>query len=70
MQPAVKCCGPGYLRIIYDPEYLLPANLERCARETLEQSALWQAESLHSGLRLLNDLSYYGKVRYQFGNTL
>jgi protein phosphatase len=28
-QPAVKCRGPEYLRIIYGPEYLLPANLER-----------------------------------------
>src|SRR5437016_4965914 len=29
MQPAVKCRGPEYLRIIYGPEYLLPENLER-----------------------------------------
>ncbi len=28
-QPAVKCRGPEYLRIIYGPEYDLPANLER-----------------------------------------
>jgi protein phosphatase len=28
-QPAVKCRGPEYLRIIYGPEYLLPDNLER-----------------------------------------
>jgi protein phosphatase len=28
-QPAIKCRGPQYLRIIYGPEYLLPANLER-----------------------------------------
>jgi len=28
-QPAVKCRGSEYLRIIYGPEYLLPANLER-----------------------------------------
>jgi len=28
-QPAMKCRGPEYLRIIYGPEYLLPANLER-----------------------------------------
>jgi protein phosphatase len=28
-QPAIKCRGPEYLRIIYGPEYLLPANLER-----------------------------------------
>jgi protein phosphatase len=28
-QPAMKCRGPEYLRIIYGPEYLLPGNLER-----------------------------------------
>ena len=28
-QPAIKCRGPEYLRIIYGSEYLLPANLER-----------------------------------------
>jgi len=28
-QPAIKCRGPQYLRIIYGPEYLLPENLER-----------------------------------------
>ena len=28
-QPAVKCRGAEYLRIIYGPEYLLPGNLER-----------------------------------------
>lgn len=29
LQPAIKCRGPEYLRIIYGPEYLLPDNLER-----------------------------------------
>ncbi len=28
-QPAIKCRSAEYLRIIYGPEYLLPANLER-----------------------------------------
>jgi protein phosphatase len=28
-QPAVKCRGPEYLRIIYGPEYSIPANLDR-----------------------------------------
>ena len=28
-QPAVKCRGPEYLRIIYGPEYLMPENLDR-----------------------------------------
>ena len=29
LQPAVKCRGPEYLRIIYGPAYREPANLER-----------------------------------------
>jgi protein phosphatase len=34
-QPAVKCRGPEYLRIIYGPEYSAPANLERLRRRGL-----------------------------------
>jgi hypothetical protein len=29
VQPAVKCRGPEYLRIIYGPEYTAPEHLER-----------------------------------------
>ena len=29
LQPALKCRGPEYLRIIYGPDYRLPGNLER-----------------------------------------
>jgi protein phosphatase len=29
VQPAIKCRGREYLRIIYGPEYVLPGNLER-----------------------------------------
>jgi protein phosphatase len=29
LQPAVKCRGPEYLRIIYGPDYDVPENLER-----------------------------------------
>jgi protein phosphatase len=32
VQPAVKCRGREYLRLIYGPEYTLPANLERLRR--------------------------------------
>jgi protein phosphatase len=35
VQPALKCRGPEYLRIIYGPEYLLPANLERLRARSL-----------------------------------
>ena len=35
VQPALKCRGPEYLRIIYGPEYLLPQNLERLRKRSL-----------------------------------
>jgi polynucleotide kinase-phosphatase len=35
VQPAVKCRGPEYLRIIYGPEYTLPANLSRLRERSL-----------------------------------
>ncbi len=35
VQPAVKCRGPEYLRIIYGPEYLAPGNLERLRQRGL-----------------------------------
>ncbi|HEU0054337.1 MAG TPA: hypothetical protein VFQ39_14215, partial [Longimicrobium sp.] len=34
-QPAVKCRGREYLRIIYGPEYTAPENLERLRRRGL-----------------------------------
>ena len=35
LQPAVKCRGREYLRIIYGPEYTLPEHLERLRRRGL-----------------------------------
>jgi len=35
LQPAVKCRGREYLRIIYDPEYLLNGNLGRLKKRSL-----------------------------------
>jgi protein phosphatase len=29
LQPAIKCRGPEYLRIIYGPDYTMPENLDR-----------------------------------------
>ena len=37
VQPAVKCRGPEYLRIIYGPEYSLPENLERLRSRGLQK---------------------------------
>jgi len=35
LQPAVKCRGREYLRIIYGPEYLMPQNLDRLRKRGL-----------------------------------
>ena len=35
LQPAVKCRGHEYLRIIYGPEYTLGTNLERLKKRSL-----------------------------------
>jgi len=35
VQPAVKCRGPEYLRIIYGPEYTLPENVTRLRDRSL-----------------------------------
>jgi protein phosphatase len=37
LQPAVKCRGREYLRIIYGPEYLLGHNLERLKQRSLSK---------------------------------
>lgn len=37
LQPAVKCRGPEYLRIIYGPEYLEPTNLANLRRRGLNR---------------------------------
>ena len=35
LQPAVKCRGVEYLRIIYGPEYLMPEHLKRLKNRSL-----------------------------------
>ncbi len=37
LQPAIKCRGKEYLRIIYGPEYDMPGNLERLKRRGLSR---------------------------------
>jgi len=37
LQPAIKCRGREYLRIIYGPEYTLGANLERLKKRSLKK---------------------------------
>jgi protein phosphatase len=39
LQPAVKCRGQEYLRIIYGPEYMLEGNLERLKKRSLSKKS-------------------------------
>jgi protein phosphatase len=45
LQPAVKCRGREYLRIIYGPEYTLPEHLERLRERGLSGKCARHAPS-------------------------
>lgn len=53
VQPAVKCRGPEYLRIIYGPEYLLPANLERLRARSLKAKRALAVREFALGIEAL-----------------
>jgi protein phosphatase len=53
VQPAVKCRGPEYLRIIYGPEYLLPENLERLRSRSLARKRSLALRELALGIEAL-----------------
>lgn len=53
LQPAVKCRGPEYLRIIYGPEYLEPANLERLRKRGLRHKRSLAIREFALGLEAL-----------------
>jgi hypothetical protein len=52
----VKCRGPEYLRIIYGPEYLEPANLERLRRRGLGRKRSLASREYALGLEALERL--------------
>lgn len=53
LQPAVKCRGREYLRIIYGPEYTQPANLERLRRRFLRAKQSLALREFALGLEAL-----------------
>jgi polynucleotide kinase-phosphatase len=53
VQPAVKCRGPDYLRIIYGPEYTLPENLERLRQRGLSTKRALALRELALGVESL-----------------
>jgi protein phosphatase len=53
VQPAIKCRGRAYLRIIYGPEYLAPANLARLRRRSLGRKRSLAAREFALGIESL-----------------
>ncbi|MBV9932047.1 MAG: polynucleotide kinase-phosphatase [Alphaproteobacteria bacterium] len=54
LQPAVKCRGREYLRIIYGPDYDVPENLERLRRRGLGQKRSMAIREFALGLEALH----------------
>ena len=53
LQPAVKCRGPEYLRIIYGPEYLMPEHLTRLKKRSLNRKRSLALKEFSLGLEAL-----------------
>jgi polynucleotide kinase-phosphatase len=53
LQPAIKCRGPDYLRIIYGPEYTVPENLERLRQRGLSTKRSLALRELALGVEAL-----------------
>ncbi|HTW25234.1 MAG TPA: polynucleotide kinase-phosphatase [Candidatus Baltobacteraceae bacterium] len=53
-QPAVKCRGAEYLRIIYGPEYLLPENLERLRHRAVSRKRSLALREFALGIEALD----------------
>lgn len=54
IQPAVKCRGREYLRIIYGPEYLLPDNLKRLKSRSLSRKRSLALREFSLGMESLD----------------
>ncbi len=53
VQPAVKCRGREYLRIIYGPEYTLPKNIERLRKRGLGRKRAMALREFALGIEAL-----------------
>jgi protein phosphatase len=53
LQPAVKCRGPEYLRIIYGPDYLAPEHLDRLRKRGLKHKRSLALREFALGLESL-----------------
>ena len=54
VQPGVKCRGREYLRIIYGPEYLKPANLERLRQRSIGRKSSLARREFALGIEALD----------------
>lgn len=54
IQPAVKCRGREYLRIIYGPEYLMPDNLARLKKRSLTRKRSLALKEFSLGMESLD----------------
>ena len=54
VQPGVKCRGREYLRIIYGPEYLEPANLSRLRQRSIGRKASLARREFALGIEALD----------------
>lgn len=53
LQPAVKCRGPEYLRIIYGPEYLMSEHLTRLKKRSLSRKRSLAIKEFSLGMESL-----------------
>ncbi|WP_371745572.1 MULTISPECIES: hypothetical protein [unclassified Myxococcus] len=53
LQPAIKCRGPDYLRIIYGPEYTAPEHLERLRKRGVSTKRSLALRELALGVEAL-----------------
>lgn len=53
VQPAIKCRGREYLRIIYGPEYTLPEHLERLRTRSLNRKRALALREFALGIEAL-----------------
>ena len=64
IQPAVKCRGPEYLRIIYGPEYTLPQNLERLRSRGLSHKRSLALREFALGVEALERFVHRGPLSH------
>lgn len=64
VQPAVKCRGQEYLRIIYGPEYSMPDNLERLRQRGLSVKRSLALREFALGIEALERFVAHAPLRH------